>query len=978
MKRYVMFVMSLAISASLHAKLSITDVNSEDLLIKKDADSENFQNNPAVFEITQEIINENLEPFTVTVGGFGNTLKRQGMSGFEPVVFRNKFYIREDCLDIIPFNSTSLTHYDSYQSGYLDGAEVFVYRITDGKFEMVREAKVKETVIEYWNVSNSKVIDPTVKDGEYGWDSWSRRTAERWISVFSVDKNGNLSKASNSFKIKFAEPAEGASSNNEYINFKVPRNASNDSQPVAPENLKVTLDEERNIYKLKWDLVDSPDIAGYAIGVTDTDPSKHRGTYIELEKSPNSVPLKKGDMVFVSKIINIGNPSELFSNRLGNLDRILRGFVPAGVPNDYVISDSWKIVKHKKDTPVTDSGSYYLEITPEDGKPAHVGHFGIPDISTTQQDYYPVPEEKEYKMEVWVKADKDNAPPVVFEWNGDARVGGFVGKTPFQPTTKWQKFEHTFMGKPSDEGHHAYFVITCQPGATYAFDNFRVYRADTEYLDFTKKDYERIEHSGMMSLRTHGPIKTGTQTYNMDAYLSSAGSNPRANGNTLPQMLTSFKKANVYPWLQIEYHMSPDEWLAFAEYMLATYDPKVDTPEDKPWAYKRYKQGHAEPWVDEFDRIYFELANETWNGLFRPWVFSDMADAKTLQEYKRGEVYAKMHDYVVEIMRSSPYWNQKAEDKFIHVLGGWAIGSYSQEIINTTKNGDFVTIAAYNGGWDEGEGPVQETPASFFNVLAQVNQTAIPRARQYAAMAVEARKAGKDIKLGTYEAGPGYALNGLNNAVVSKEQKRQQENVMKSKVAGTATIDSFLARSYYDFDLQNFFTFSEGDLWKSHAKSYRGGQPYPSFMTLSIFNRLATGDMLATKTISVPTVDLPKAKRRQEVKDAPLAAVYATQNKDQLNVFCISRKIAGYPVKEDDGYTPFKVKLPITEAKSITLYKMSGEPTDNNIFSEKVKWEEVNIEPANIKDGYLEINKSTGGSEKGLPPAETYLYVIKK
>ncbi len=942
------------------------------------ASLDNYQNRPAVFEITGTVVNEDVEPFSITAPRYGNSLKRLGTSGFEPVVFRNKFKLERDSRDIAVIDKTPLSFYDSYQSGYLDGAEVFVYRIVNGKFKLVRKDKVKETVLEYWNVGDHKVIDPSVTEGEYNWDPWSRPTAERFISVFSVDKSGNLSTASDPVKIRFAAPAKNAKAKNQYVKFRAPRNAASDSKPPAPTNLRVKLDEARGVYELSWAGVSDPDIVGYAIGVTDTDPAKHRGCYLELEnKSPiEQEILRDGDMLFVSKVLDQGNPAGMLSNRLGNLDRIVREWVPNGVPNEYASSDSWKLVKHETDTPVTDGGFYYLDITPEEGKPAYVGKSGIPDISTTKQDYYPVPEETTYKMEVWAKADKADAPPFVFEYNGDKRVGGFVGHTPFQPTTKWQKFEHTFMGKPSSEGFHAYLVLTCQPGATYSFDNFRVYRADTPYLDYSKKDYENLKQSGMMAFRTHGPIKTGTSTYNMNNYLSAAGSSPEMGGNTLPQMLTTFKNAGMFPWLQIEFHMSPDEWLAFAEYMLAEYDPKKDTPESKPWAYRRYRQGHHEPWIHDFDRIYFELANETWNSLFRPWVFENQVDAATGQRYARGAVYGKFHDMVFETLKSSPYWNKEAAEKFINVLGGWAIGSYNKEIIGATEHGDFLTIAAYNGGWDEGEGPAQENPASYFSVLCQVNQTAIPRAIELKAMADEVRAGGKKIHLGTYEAGPGYALNGLNKAKVSKEQGRQQENVMKSKLAGTATLDSFLARAYHDFDIQNFFTFSRGELWTSHAKEYRGGQAYPCFMTLSIFNRLSTGDMLETKAVSVPTVDVPEAKRRRAVKDAPLAAVYATEKGDQLSVFCISRKIAGYPVEGDDGYTPFKVKLPIRAAKSITLYKMTGEPTDNNIFSEKVKWQEVAIDPGFIKDGELIIDENTGGTAKGLPPAETYLYVF--
>ncbi|MBN2447655.1 MAG: hypothetical protein JXO22_13055, partial [Phycisphaerae bacterium] len=252
----------------------------------------------------------------------------------------------------------------------------------------------------------------------------------------------------------------------------------------------------------------------------------------------------------------------------------------------------------------------------------------------------------------------------------------------------------------------------------------------------------------------------------------------------------------------------------------------------------------------------------------------------------------------------------------------------------------------------------------------------IPVARQHAAEAIVWRAAGRNTRLGTYEAGPGYALNGLNNAKATKEQAAEQERVMKSKLAGTATLDSFLARAYYDFDLQNFFTFSEGSTWSSHAKWYRGGQSYPCFLTLELFNNEGLGDMLKTEMLSVATVDTAKFRRRAAVRGAPLAAVYATRSGARVNVFCISRRFAGYP-DPDDVYTPFTVRLPFKSAASITLHRMVGEPTDHNIDAERIRLASSVIDPTTtLKDGTFAINEAMGGDAPGLPPAETFLYVF--
>ena len=236
-------------------------------------------------------------------------------------------------------------------------------------------------------------------------------------------------------------------------------------------------------------------------------------------------------------------------------------------------------------------------------------------------------------------------------------------------------------------------------------------------------------------------------------------------------------------------------------------------------------------------------------------------------------------------------------------------------------------------------------------------------------------KGARRLRLGTYEGGPGYVMDGLNNARVTKEQALAQEQVMKSLAAGTATLDTFLALAYRGFALQNFFALGEGDRWKSHAKWYHGGQAYPSWKLITLFNNEATGDMLRTETLGIPSTDLGAFSRRRAVKDAPLAAVYATRNKDRYSLFVLSRKVPNHPVSGDDGYTPVTIELPFSEAKSVTLYRMTGAPDANNLLSDNVRIEKLEIPSSNLVRRFS-LNSETGADEHGLPPASTFLYVF--
>lgn len=941
---------------------------------------------PAIFNVTTDILNAGVEPFTSTSPGFGNSLKRAGKGGFEPLSFRNLYTVGQDSPDRVYVSSAGgLSNYDSNASGYLDGAEVRVYRVVNGAINLVRSDHVIEggSVIEDWaSAMSSGIIKPTETSALYAWEDWTRPGAERWYSVSTVNADGVRTHATRPVKLTFTKAPRGTKIDNNTFAFRAPATPRGVSTAASVENLRAEVGGD-GVVRFTWDApADTTGLVGYALHYTDTDPATHRGTYLQLSRraaTPEET-IKTGDMVIVAKEM-IPMRLEYFSNRMGGLTTTIANWLPAGVPNALVLDqDAWRLVPHAADTPVEDGGKTYFEMTVKSGESHKVGHHGIPDISTTSQNYYPVPAAAEYTMEVWMKADRADAPPVVFEYDGDRRVGGFLQPHPIQVGTTWKKYTHTFMGSPTAEGQHAYLVLTATGPATYSFDNFRVYRSDAAYLDYTPEEYARLKNSGMAAYRTHHPIKTKTSTYSMEQFTGPNGTvEGVAKGVSLGGVLNTIHQAGLRPWLQIEFHMSPEEWLGFAEFIAAPYDPAVDTPQTKPWAYKRHQQGRAEPWTDAFDRLYFEISNETWNRIFRPWVFGPMTDGATGKPVPRGAVYGLFHDYVVGILRTSPWWTEEIDAKFIHVMCGWAISSYNAEIASATRTGDFITVGAYNGGWDEGEGVPRQRPASYFNLLNFANQNTLPRSQALLARAVEwERDTGRRFGIGTYEAGPGYSLNGLNNARVTREQAAEQELVMKSKVAGVANLDAFLAMAANDFDLQNYFTFSEGDYFTSHARTHQGGHAHPSWLYLELFNREATGDMLLVKTQSTPTLDLPAYRRRQAIEGAPTVAAYATRDGDRVNVFLVSRRFAEFPAGEGDGHTPTGLQLPFTKADKITLHRATGAPEDHNLDGEKVRLESVPVSPAALgSDGRFVVGPDTGGDARGLPPAEVYLYVFE-
>ena len=926
------------------------------------------------------MVQENVLPFTATISGVGNSLINEG-GGFEPVVYSTRYLALEASPSRVVVAPAALSHFDSLRDGFLDQATVHVYRIENGKFRMVREDRIAAGGfhVSGWQpaLDDHRLVAPANPRFVYRWEPWNRPRATYYLTVRAMDKSGNLSPAAAAVAIDWPGNVAKDEPANALIDFRPSRvrRLMNKLPSIgavsAPKNLRGKLDTNGAL-TLQWDPVDDGSLAGYVVYRSDYPPQAQKGFFFQLARPPASPDenIRPGDLVMVSKKIYAPSRNRFLSNRVWGAEneygKILPGLVKFFPDED--ASRSWRLAPHARNTPVEDPGETYLELKLPAGAREALYTYNH---SGTGQDWYEVLQKRPYKIEVWLRQEAGTGS-VRF------KLGGFYDRAPqkIEPVEsrvgrEWKKYVATFTPPAVQPGADAGNMMLEFTGpGVFSVDNFRVYRADADYLDLLPEEYAAISAAHLSALRTHGSIKTDVRSYDVEQLTNSAGViSGTQKLNTLPQILNVMRKAGVRPWLQIEFHLAPQDWLALAEYLAAPYDPKLDSPAAKPWAYKRYAQGQSRPWADEFDRIYLELSNETWNRMFYPWVFDAMSDAATGKSYSPGQVYGLFQESVIAQLRASPYWRRAGlNDKVQFVLGGWASQSYGAEAASASPSSDLMAVGAYIGGWDEGEGPPAMNRASLFDLLSHVSQS-IPVAERHLKEADELRKRGHGkLRIGTYEAGPGYAMNGLNNARVTEEQFRAQEQVMKSLAAGTATLDAFLARAYRGFEVQNFFTFGRGHLWTSHAKWYLGGQAYPSWKVLALFNREATGDMLRTETLSVPTADLKVFERRPAVKDAPLAAVYATRAPGRLNLFVLSRKV--------EGFTPVTVELPFERAGSITLYRMGGAPEANNLMADNVKIEKLEI-PASQFSRRFSVDASSGADERGLPPAATFLYVFE-
>jgi hypothetical protein len=930
----------------------------------------------ARFRVIDKVIAPDLAPITATIGGIGNGARLIQGGGFEPTVFRNRIMADHDAPDRVIADRKSISQYDTLRSGALDGAEVDIYRIVNGAFQVVRRDRIPKGGFHAsgWSpfLPTNRILPADQAQIALTWEPWYRPGAPTWFMVRAVARDGTLSAPSAAVEIR--SPAAGGKSGRpdrdapKLTAFKTSLTEA-PGGPDAPRGLHVDRGPDGKP-RLSWQRVAGREAAGYMVYRSDVDPARHDGFYFDLKGGAAKSPVRAGDMVILRKTFRDASRRAVHNDRIwgAHAAKLLRPR-PVDFWSDEDPNRSWTLRDHAPDTLVEDAGQTYLEITLGKGQSAQIGgvnHGGL------DQDWYDVLEPRPYRVEVWLRSDRPSR--ATFSFTGPrTSYRGDIAPITFETGPEWRKATALVTPPSVMQGGVGGMVLELKGAGVFSVDNFRVYRADTAFLDYTPDDYARLKDAGTPMLRTHAFIKTEVTSYDLEQFTNPGGAaSGTLQGNTLPQTLGVLEKAGADLWLQVEPHFTPEEWQGLVEYLAAPAAP------GRSWAQKRRDQGRAAPWTDAFDKIYFEVGNETWNRLFHPWVFEPMTDGATGEEYGRGEVYGLFQEHVIASLRASPWWAAVGlDDKVKFVIGGWNRQGYGLQAARRSPNSDFMTVAAYNGGWDEDEGPPTRTLPSYFNVLNQVSQASIPNARRHAGEIRElARDRGRPILSGTYEAGPGYALNGLNKAKVSKEQAAVQEEVMKSQAAGVATLDSFLAQAAEGYALQNAFTFSEGLRWSSHATWDKGGQAYPHWQLIALLNREGLGDMLQVDLRAAPETKLEKSRLRVAVRDAPLISVYATRRGDRVNLFVISRRVPGYPDAGDDGCTPTEIELPFHTAGSMTLHRMDGTYDATNVRRQETRVERLGIAPPADLSRFV-LGPQVGAAACGLPPASAFLYVFE-
>ncbi|MEM1065110.1 MAG: hypothetical protein AAGJ74_06390 [Pseudomonadota bacterium] len=906
----------------------------------------------AEFTVTDSVLTPDLRPFTASAAFLGNGAQMVRGGGFEPIVIRTWFVATETAGDAVITGPKALTKNEVWREGAFDGAEIEVLRLEGGAFRRVRQGRVPEDghrASGWWPVAEGRLVPRGSERFTYVWPAAYRSGARAWFTVRTVDRAGRLSAPAT------AVAADRPGPQGKRLRAR-PRNSLRPYERVAgtadlpaPNGLVAEARPDGTL-ALSWQPVRGA--AGYVVYRSDTAPVEHRGFSLALAEPGEEV--RAGDLVILRHTVFSGDGGQLLSDYAAGARgaRALVGHRMIPGLSDEPGAGAWHLVPHTPETPVPEAGATHIRITLAADETLTLD---MPNYAGADQAFYPVPLAGDtYVLEAWLRGERGAQAEVSV--TGPLADG--IATEPFRIGPEWRRFraDMEITRMPAGEDVGAIGLRLTGPGEI-DIDNLRIYRADAPYLALVPEEAALLETSGMAALRTHGLIKTGEATYDLAQLTNPRGAIRTARGNTLHQTLAILSARGIDPWLQIEPHLSAEEWRGLAEYLAAPAGAG-------PWAAKRAAQGQVAPWTDVFGQITFEIGNETWNPLFAPWVFPALPDAETGTEANAGAVYGAYQEYVLAALRESPHW-PTLEPLLRPVLGGRLVSDYGLEAARASPSSPLLAHAAYNGGWDIGDGPVRRTRQGFTSVLTHSVQAGAPRMAAIldGAEAVASAR-GAPLALGTYEAGPGYALVHRDGTRLSPDAARAQEEVMKSAAGGAATLDAFLGNAALGLTTQNYFLFQPGGRWASHAPRHRGGHAYPAWEALEMFNASGTGDMLDVIAERVPVSDLPELRRRPAVRDAPMVAAYATRAGDRLTVFLISRRL---PDTSDDGTTEVQLTLPFTGAATLTQFAQSGRYDSHAVSGPDTRFERTTLPVPDTLPAFR---------PPPLPPGEAAIYVF--
>jgi hypothetical protein len=559
--------------------------------------------------------------------------------------------------------------------------------------------------------------------------------------------------------------------------------------------------------------------------------------------------------------------------------------------------------------------------------------------------------------------------------------------TDFVVTEAWQRFTFDLVGppRPRDPWHFGPTFGFTGPGRLW-LDNLRLFRVDRP--EDAAKPYtpnRTVLDELLASQPAIGPKGVHRTWYldkdaTMDSILSW-----HANSKVSPDWYTSLEGTltmtlpmglsfdaatgdgphnRMRPWLVMQHILhSEDDWRHLIEYLAAPYDPARDTPQSKPYAFRRAKQrGNNTPWTDEFSQITIEFGNETWhNGHFPDWLGFSTRGAI----HQGGREYGLFCQYLIDQIKQSPYWAaQHLDSKIRFALGanydthinGERVTGYGEEAMQACPGATVLGHANYVGPkWETGDYSARHYDDHGVEECLLSFLTGPEKSQKVMGAACELlSKSNHPYDIAAYEGGPGgFALPGS----APPEQVETNEKYGKSLAQAVGAFDAWMRSYLYGWTDQCYLAYSQGNHWASHQPFHLGFRPSPAWQALALRNR-AAGDLLTVEETAVPTIARGKASY-------PVIGAYALRDGRTWSIFVVSRRL--------DGPIPTRLKLPFATARKVTLQALTGDPRLTNREQLNFSIVSRDLPAASVAGGLLEVEPASGG----MPAGSILLYVIE-
>lgn len=694
-----------------------------------------------------------------------------------------------------------LGNFSSYTSGHWNGGTAQVAVVENGRYKFLGTGVITSTITNTTAATLGAGVVSTTTTVDVGLSPFYRSGGSVWFSVRAVDGSNLLGERSAWVEYVLpASPTATAGLSNTTSNISYTEGGVF-AAPTGVAAAAKSGDADGTV-QVTWNAVSGA--SGYVVYMCQQNPANDAITdeneYVELVGLGQSIPANAH--VILSKI-RLRHPTT-FAPRIwgassANLGLpFLSNFSPEG--EEAGTAWYWEAYTDSDSAPSGVDAAYFarLPFAVSNDEYRTVLHAG------NRQSFYKVlTAGNSYQAKILMRSTGAASGTLSID---DVDTGS---STSIDLTDEWSWVEVSFSRS----------ATLTSPGVSYLTLNFtqQVDIAALEVYDtsLSKDDLDPLEASYVLDgmwLRDHRQIKPGRKTGHIDDITNSNGFGARKS--SLHSFLRHCEINSLRPWLQLEWHQSPNERRDFIAYMAAPVSS------GHPMALKRQGQGQTAPWVDVFDQIMLEEGNEAWqSGAVSEFWFapSGLVDQKTREEISRADAHGLICAALTLEMQKSPHW-QAFREKTYCMVGGWANSAFGSEAAQKFPEADYTSIAGYSGsGWDIGGSLAGEDGETFTNMLRSASDEQTDATR-----AAEAAAAG--VAFATYEDGPGYFNTGLTGA-----ETVAQEVVNKSRARGTGDLESVIIRMIDGSTLNMYYYLGSGNEWRSHSHVGHQGDMHPPY-----------------------------------------------------------------------------------------------------------------------------------------------------